>query len=157
MTPAFPAAPARTRLSPSGEADGRQAAVHPGRDLAALEEFAYQFLCAASQPASAAPRLRASALNPARLERTHTRSVPLTGRKRIPLAYELWLDYLFELDALLHYVQLTPRALTALELQGLQALARARMRFLRRHSFCPHCDAANPRAAARCAHCHKEL
>ncbi|MFQ5817978.1 MAG: hypothetical protein ACE5H2_08495 [Terriglobia bacterium] len=143
-----------------------QPPMHPGRHLAAVEQFAYQLLCEASQPArtDAAPRLRAAALNPARLERAQLSSASLPGRDSIPLAYEIWLDYLFELDALLHYVQLSPRALTALELQGLQALARARTRFLRRHSFCPHCDAANPRpavggagAAQRCAHCHKEL
>lgn len=129
--------------------------VHPGRDLAALEEFAYQFLCEAASPARVPPgaRLRAAALNPARLARAETPGV----WSRIPLAYQIWLDYLFELDTLLPYVHLDPRALTALELQGLLALARARTRFLRRHIFCPHCDAPSPRSAQRCAHCHKEL
>lgn len=131
--------------------------VHPGRDLAALENYAYEFLCDAStppQPPPAAARLRASALNPARLEPAQ----PAAARPNaIPLACEIWLDYLFELDALLHYVQLSPRTLTAVELQGLQALARARARFLRSHIFCPHCEAANPRTSPRCAHCHKEL
>lgn len=130
------------------------APAHPGRDLAAVENYAYQLLCDAATPdrSHSVPRLRASALNPERLNRAHD-----SPARQIPLAYHLWLDYLFELDAQLHYLHLGPRALSALELQGLQALARARARFLRRHSFCPHCEAANLRSAQRCARCHKEL
>lgn len=135
------------------------APIHPGRDTRALEEFAYQLLCEAATPAlAAASRLRAAALNPARLERApESRAALPAGRTPVPLAYEIWLDYLFELDALLPYVRLRPRTLTAIELGGLQAVARARARFLRHHRFCPHCDAASPRHAARCAHCHREL
>lgn len=131
------------------------APVHPGCDFAALERFAFQLLCDAgtSMPASSAARLRASALCPEALSRraNHFQT------NRMPVAYQLWLDYLFELDTLLHYTRFTPHALTALELRGLKAIARARARFLRSHTLCPHCEAANPRAARHCAHCHKEL
>lgn len=142
---------------------------HPGRDLVALEDFAYRLLCEAGPEASGAtpaalPRLRASALNPARLERSPATSDAAPSRtdsglrgKPIPLAYEIWLGYLLDLDTQLHYLQFGAPALTALELRGLQALARARARFLRQHSFCPHCEAPNPRPAQRCARCHKEL
>ena len=134
-----------------------QAPMHVGRDLTALAEFAYQILCDAATPDVSVARLRASAINPARLSAHEVQLTKHKLRPSIPLAYEIWLSYLFELEALLHYVHLQARELTALELQGLEALSHARARFLRIHRFCPHCEAANPRAAQRCAHCHKEL
>jgi hypothetical protein len=75
----------------------------------------------------------------------------------IPLGYELWLDYLFELEGMHRQIAFSPRALTAVEFAGLEALSRARARFLREHTFCLHCEAANRRPARTCAHCHKEL
>ena len=126
---------------------------HPGRDLPRLEQFAYEMLCAASRPPAASIRLRAAALEPARLARVADSS----ASPGIPLGYELWLDYLFELEGMHRQIAFSPRALTAVELAGLQALNRARARFLREHTFCPHCEAANRRPARMCAHCHKEL
>jgi len=130
---------------------------HVGYDLTALTEFAYQVLCAAAAPEMNPARLRASAINPARLSAQQLQVTERKARSSIPLAYEIWLSYLFELEALLHYVHLQARELTAVERQGLEALSRARARFLRTHRFCPHCEAANPRVAKHCAHCHKEL
>lgn len=149
-------------------------------DLAGIERFAYQlfsraadepprpFGVAQGEPAGPAARLQAAALDPARLQRDFEKQSEspeevLGTRSSIPLAYRLWLAHLLWLEAVLHTLDCRPADLTAAELAGLQAVARARARFLRTHEFCPHCDAVNPRwtgasgPASRCRHCHQEL
>ncbi|MGH9804940.1 MAG: hypothetical protein ACRD4D_07190 [Candidatus Acidiferrales bacterium] len=52
-----------------------------------------------------------------------------------------------------------PREVTGVELAGLQALGRARTRFLESHQVCRRCEHVNPRGAAslRCRRCSAEL
>lgn len=131
-------------------------------DPAGLERFAYQLFSQAAEetplPPPQAGRLRAAALDPDRLE--HVLNHPgqgLSSRSAIPLPYRLWLAHLLWLEDVLHTLAARPTDLTAAELAGLQALARARARFLRTHRFCPHCDAATPRPARRCRRCQQEI
>ncbi|MFQ5778795.1 MAG: hypothetical protein ACE5IP_12385 [Terriglobia bacterium] len=158
-------------------------------DALGVERFAYQLFCRAADesphPRPSLPHLQAAALNPDRLHEAldppeHLQGFPpvqprkespeeprafLRGRSAsIPLAYRVWLTHLLWLEDVLHTVACRPAELTAAELTGLQALNRARSRFLRAHQFCPHCDALNPRVRAargktlgRCRRCHQEL
>ncbi|MBI4461752.1 MAG: hypothetical protein HY653_02495, partial [Acidobacteria bacterium] len=98
-------------------------------------------------------RLRAAALNPERLQETLAAAAP----PPIPLPYRLWLGHLLWLEDVLHTLDCRPADLTAAELAGLQALARARARFLRAYELCPACGAPNPRFTQRCRRCHQEL
>ncbi len=75
----------------------------------------------------------------------------------IPLAYQLWLAHLLWLEEVLHTLDCRPGDVTAAELAGLQALSRARARFLQEHQFCSRCQAANPRFAQRCRRCAQEF
>ncbi len=75
----------------------------------------------------------------------------------IPLAYQLWLAHLLWLEEVLHTLDCRPGDVTAAELAGLQALGRARARFLQEHQFCSRCQAANPRFAQRCRRCAQEF
>jgi ribosomal protein L40E len=75
----------------------------------------------------------------------------------IPLAYQLWLAHLLWLEEVLHTLDCRPGDVTAAELAGLQALSRARARFLQEHQFCSRCQAANPRFAQRCRRCAHEF
>ena len=97
-------------------------------------------------------RIRAAALDPDRVEQGSAHA------PRVPFAIGRWLAYLLWLEATLHLI--TPRAIadvTAAEVSGLRALSRARHRFTANHSFCPQCEAPNPRGAARCRHCPQEF
>lgn len=133
-------------------------------DLAGIERFAYRLFASAAQPSFSSPtrssRLTAAALDPGRLQRS---AVPRRS-PAIPLAYRLWLSHLLWLEEVLHALDCRPADVAAVELAGLQAVARARARFLEAHEFCPHCRAANPRwsrtgaaSPARCRSCHREL
>ncbi len=136
-------------------------------DNAAIERFAYQLFCQAGEENGRQPsRLSAAALNPVRLQRTSvspeevrssSRAEARDTRSSIPLAYQLWLSHLLWLEDVLHTLDCRPADVTSVELAGLQAVARARARFLRAHQFCIHCEAVNPRLAQRCRRCHKEL
>ena len=75
----------------------------------------------------------------------------------IPLAYQLWLAHLLWLEEVLHTLDCRPGDVTAAELAGLQALSRARARFLQEHQFCSRCQTANPRFAQRCRRCAQEF
>ena len=75
----------------------------------------------------------------------------------IPLAYQLWLAHLLWLEEVLHTLDCRPGDVTAAELAGLQALSRARARFLQEHQFCSRCQAADPRFAQRCRRCAQEF
>ena len=75
----------------------------------------------------------------------------------IPLAYQLWLAHLLWLEEVLHTLDCRPGDVTAAEFAGLQALSRARARFLQEHQFCSRCQAANPRFAQRCRRCAQEF
>lgn len=124
-------------------------------DLAGLEHFAYAlFAQAAGAPLAEPPgRLAAAALDPERIqEATDT----LETHPDIPLAYRLWLAHLVWLEEVLHTLDCRPAEVTAAELAGLQALARARARFLRAYEFCPRCQTAGPRGAGRCRRCRTE-
>lgn len=129
-------------------------------DAAGIERFAYQLFCQAGEPSGrvsrSATRLTAAALDPQRLQEAAQKAPEHTT---IPLAYQLWISHLLWLEDVLHTLECRPAELTAVELAGLQALARARSRFLRSHQFCPHCDAVNPRtrSAARCRRCQQEM
>lgn len=156
-------------------------------DTLGVERFAYQLFCRAAdetaRPRPSLPRLEAAALNPNRLHEAldppeHQQGFPpvqppkespeevlCTRSTPVPLAYRIWLTHLLWLEDVLHTVACRPAELTAAELAGLQALNRARSRFLRAHQFCPHCDALNPRSSRarsgkslrRCRRCHQEL
>jgi NADH pyrophosphatase NudC (nudix superfamily) len=129
-------------------------------DAAGIERLAYQLFCQAGEEgrrsSRAATRLAAAALDRQRLQEATRHSPEQTP---IPLAYQLWISHLLWLEDVLHTLECRPAELTAVELAGLQALARARSRFLRSHQFCPHCDAVNPRTrgAARCRRCQQEM
>ena len=95
--------------------------------------------------------LRVPPLNDTSLASQTHRPVP------IPLAYQLWLAHLLWLEEVLHTLDCRPGDVTAAELAGLQALSRARARFLQEHQFCSRCQAANPRFAQRCRRCAQEF
>lgn len=133
-------------------------------DLSALESHAYTLFCHAAEETAREPRRvarLAGAVDPARLEASHRR--PRTAGPAllatVPLAHQLWLSHLLWLEEVIHTIECRAAELTAAELAGLQAVARARARFLREHRICPHCDAVNPRFSrgARCRRCHQEL
>jgi len=123
----------------------------------ALERFAYQLFHHAAQETARPPQATgatrlAAALNPARLQQAGPDPQPAP----VPVAYQLWLSHLLWLEEVLQTLDWRPHDLTAVELAGLQALARARARFARTHQLCPHCEAVNPRApSARPAHCRR--
>ena len=128
-------------------------------DVPALEGFAYQLFRLAAEETAREPkrraRLTATAINPSRVS-----AVPeIQGSLSIPLSFQLWLSHLLWLEEVVHTLECRPADLTAVELAGLQAVARARARFLRQHRICPHCDGVNPRLTAdkRCRRCHEEL
>ncbi len=133
-------------------------------DLPGIERFAYWLFAGAARPsarsAARSSRLTAAALDPARLQRS---SAPPES-PAIPLAYRLWLSHLLWLEEVLHTLDCRPADVAAVELAGLQAVARARARFLETHQFCPHCQAPNPRwsrtgaaSPARCRSCRREI
>ena len=95
--------------------------------------------------------LRVPPLNDTSLASQTHRPVP------IPLAYQLWLAHLLWLEEVFHTLDCRPGDVTAAELAGLQALSRARARFLQEHQFCSRCQAANPRFAQRCRRCAQEF
>lgn len=125
-------------------------------DFAGLERYAYQLLCqtvdARPRPSRQAARA-AAALDPERLARAGESSTP------VPLAHQLWLSYLLWLEEALRALGAPPRDVSGVELAGLQALGRARNRFLQSHTLCPRCEQVNPRASAatRCRRCSAEL
>jgi hypothetical protein len=131
-------------------------------DFAALERYAYAlFRDAADAPAPDArrrARLASAALDAERL--SAAADATRESGWYIPLPHRLWLAHLLWLEDVLRTLDCRPGDVTAVELAGLQAVARARARFLREHVFCPHCDAANPRFASaktqRCRHCQRE-
>ncbi|HKZ52499.1 MAG TPA: hypothetical protein VJ085_04375 [Candidatus Acidoferrales bacterium] len=129
-------------------------------DATGIERFAYQLFCQAGEEGTrssrTASRLAAAALDPQRLQEAAWHSAE---QAPIPLAYQLWISHLLWLEDVLHTLECRPAELTAVELAGLQALARARSRFVRSHQFCPHCDAVNPRTrtATRCRRCQQEI
>ncbi len=118
-------------------------------------------------PAQTPLRAEAQSLSPVPQRGTRDTRPSLTGLSFIPLAYRLWLAHLFWLEDVLHTLDCRPSDVTGVELAGLQAVARARARFLQTHDFCPHCQAANPRwglpklrdasSPPRCRRCHQEL
>jgi len=128
-------------------------------DSAALERFAFELFCGAAEATPPdgrqTARLRAAAITPARLEDQLNRSAD-AAPPAIPLAYRLWLAHLLWLEEVLHTLDSRPAEVTAAELAGLQAVARARAQFLRAYEFCPRCQAPNRRGSARCRHCHSE-
>lgn len=127
-------------------------------DVPAIEHFAFQLFRFAAEETARQPRqqarLAAAAIAPERVVDAQ-RSDSLA----IPLPFQLWLSHLLWLEEVVHTLECRPADLTAAELAGLQAVARARARFLRQHRICPHCEAVNPRLAAgkRCRRCHEEL
>ncbi len=129
-------------------------------DVPAVESFAYQLFRFAADEVAREPRrlarLTAAAIAPDRLSSTASER---PGSLSIPLPFQLWLSHLLWLEEVVNTLECRPADLTAVELAGLQAVARARARFLRQHRICPHCDAVNPRLAAdkRCRRCHEEL
>lgn len=125
-------------------------------DFAGLERFAYRLLCQTTDERPRAGRglaRRAAALNPQRLERAEAAPPP------VPLAYQLWLSYLLWLEEALRALGAPPGDVSGVELAGLQALGRARNRFLESHQVCPRCQGVSPRAsaAARCRRCGHDL
>jgi hypothetical protein len=132
-------------------------------DLGALERHAYGLFCRAAEEAAREPR-RAGlsvAVNPARVEAAQrgTRGARPTPPASVPLAHQLWLSHLLWLEELVQTMECRAAELTAAELAGLQAVARARARFAREHRLCTHCEAVNPRfgRGARCRRCHQEM
>lgn len=132
-------------------------------DLSALESHAYTLFCHAAEETSREPRRAGLSrpINPGRIEAEqrrprHARPALLAS---VPLAHQLWLSHLLWLEEVIHTIECRAAELTAAELAGLQAVARARARFLREHRICPHCDAVNPRFSrgARCRRCHQEM
>lgn len=145
---------------PLADSDGSTRAVAACADRAGLEHFAYQLFCQAAEQSARSPRttarLTAAAINPQRLKET---APPTSAAPPIPLAYQLWISHLLWLEEVLETLDCRPSELTSAELAGLQAVARARARFLHSHQVCPHCQGVNPRSgeAARCRRCHREL
>lgn len=133
----------------------RAALQHVSADTGLLERCAGRLFASSAQPLSdprRRARFRAAAVDPSRLE---SRSGPETA---IPFGIRLWLSYLLWLESTLETLSAGCFAgLTADEGAGLAALARARGRFLHAHVICPRCDAPNPRGAARCRRCAREL
>lgn len=140
-------------------------------DLGALEQHAYTLFCHAAEETSREPRRLArfaGAVDPSRVETQQrrvleTRPALLTS---VPLGHQLWLSHLLWLEEVVQTIECRAAELTAVELAGLQAVARARARFVREHRICPHCDAVNPRFArgarpasggVTCRRCHQEM
>jgi len=127
--------------------------LHPASDAAALERHAYALFAQAAEETAQRSvrrtaqrnRLHAAALRPLRVAAQETGE---SAGTRVPFAYQLWLAHLLWLEEVAQTLACRPADLTAAELAGLLALARARARFLRNHPFCPRCDAANPRLPA---------
>ena len=131
-------------------------AVATSTDLAGLERYAYRLLCQTTderRPTSRGAARLAAALDPQRLERAGETSPP------VPLAYQLWLSYLLWLEEALRALGAPPGDVSGVELAGLQALGRARDRFLNAHQVCPRCQGVTPRATAakRCSRCGHQL
>jgi hypothetical protein len=133
-------------------------------DLGALEQHAYALFCHAAEESAREPRRPArltGAVDPARVEAAQrgSRAARPTPPASVPLAHQLWLSHLLWLEELVQTLECRAAELTAAELAGLQAVARARARFAREHRLCPHCDAVNPRfgRGARCRRCHQEM
>lgn len=125
-------------------------------DFAGLERYAYRLLCRTTDEPHRAGRgqaRRAAALDPQRLERAEPAPPP------VPLAYQLWLGYLLWLEEALRALGAPPGDVSGVELAGLQALGRARQRFLQSHQLCPRCQGVAPRgsAATRCRRCGFDL
>ncbi len=129
-------------------------------DVPAIENFAFQLFRFAAEETARQPRLQArlaaAAIAP---ERVRAVDAHPPGSLPIPLPFQLWLSHLLWLEEVVQTLECRPADLTAAELAGLQAVSRARARFLREHRICPHCDAVNPRltASKRCRRCHEEL
>jgi hypothetical protein len=131
-------------------------AIAASADFAGLERYAYRLLCQTAENGHRTGRSaarRAAALDPQRLERN------VDAPPAVPLAYQLWLSYLLWLEEALRALGAPPRNFSGVELAGLQALARARTRFLDSHQACPRCHAVSRRslAVARCRRCGYEL
>lgn len=131
-------------------------AVAVSTDLAGLERHAYRLLCQTTDERRSTTRAnarRAAALDPQRLERADEKTPP------VPLAYQLWLSYLLWLEEALRALGAPPRDVSGVELAGLQALSRARTRFLDAHQVCPRCQGVTLRATAtkRCSRCGQDL
>lgn len=154
--------PAPLSRFPPADGNGSARAVAVCSDFAGLERFTYQLFCRAADetlwPPRSAGRLAAAAVNPSRLQNRLQDSAP----PPVPLAYQLWLSYLLWLEEVLHALDCGPADVSGVELGGLQALARARARFLRTHQVCPRCEGVNPRTGtapggtARCRRCLQE-
>ena len=147
--------------------NGAARGITAASDFTGLEHFAYVLFCWAAEDSAESPRapdrararLEAAALDPQRV----ASDAPARSERSIPLAYQLWLAYLFWLEEVIRTLDCCPRDISSVELAGLQAVARARARFLRTHQVCPRCEALNPRNAvttghrARCRRCFQEL
>ncbi|OFV80547.1 MAG: hypothetical protein A3D93_02665 [Acidobacteria bacterium RIFCSPHIGHO2_12_FULL_67_30] len=94
-------------------------------DFVGLERYAYRLFAQAGDEGQARQpaRLRGAALDPERLD-TFVRA------SAVPLAYRLWLAHLLWLEEVLHTLECRSADVTGVELAGLQALGRARARFL---------------------------
>ena len=129
-------------------------------DVTAVEGFAYQLFRFAAEETAREPRrlarLTTAAIDPGRVSAAKPEP---PANFPIPLSFQLWLSHLLWLEEVVNTLECRPADLTSVELAGLQAVARARARFLRQHRICPHCDGVNPRltSSQRCRRCHEEL
>ncbi len=125
-------------------------------DTPAIERYGYQLFCDAAEAIAERPNARArraaAALDPKRLQPSTGSAAPA-----VPLAFQVWISHLLWLEETLERLNSRAEEITAAEMAGLTALARARSRFTREHRLCPHCEAVNPRAATRCRRCGKEF
>lgn len=79
----------------------------------------------------------------------------LLPKRQSPDGFYLWLQHLVWLEGIR---DIAPNLqLTALEVQGLAVLTRARNRFQRTHPPCPYCGMANDEGEMTCHSCLKEI
>lgn len=163
----FSLSPSRSFGPGQARRNGAAHGVTAASDFAGLEHFAYVLFCWAAEESAESPgaagrartRLETAALDPRRV----ASDTPARPDRNIPLAYQLWLAYLFWLEEVVRALDCCPRDISSVELAGLQAVARARARFLRTHQVCPRCEALNSRTTAatggtaRCRRCLQEL
>ena len=134
-------------------------------DTSLIEQWAYRVFIASAEPVPderRRARFRAAALDPGRVDpgwvdprRAGNR---IRSASHVPFAAGLWLSYLLWLEATFQlFAPGDLEDVTAAEAAGLTALARARARFGSAHSFCPRCEAPNPRGAPRCRRCSREF
>jgi len=121
-----------------------------GRNLRLLEQAAAEFLEEGFQY----PLLKKILDDTAPEHHEQAKSKMLAPRT-VPEGYFVWLGYLIWIERVLELVPTIE--LTAVEVESLLVLRRARNKFQAEHPPCPRCGMPNEQHALRCRECMKEI